>query len=77
MKRTIIGIRLDNRQNEAALLQDILTRYGCCIKTRIGLHEVSLDACSAGGIILLEVIKKEEDLLKELTGKFEVQTMQF
>ncbi|WP_178337477.1 hypothetical protein [Candidatus Avelusimicrobium facis] len=77
MKRTIIGIRLANRQNEAALLQDILTRYGCCIKTRIGLHEVSLDACAAGGIILLEVIKKEEDLLKELTGKFEVQTMQF
>ncbi len=77
MKRTIIGIRLANRQNEAALLQDILTRYGCCIKTRIGLHEVALDACAAGGIILLEVIKKEEDLLKELTGKFEVQTMQF
>ncbi len=77
MKRTIIGIRLDNRQNEAALLQDILTRYGCCIKTRLGLHEVAQDACAAEGIILLEVIKKEEDLLKELTGKFEVQTMRF
>ncbi len=77
MKHTIIGIELKNRQNEASALQDILTRYGCSIKTRIGLHDAAEGVCSAGGIILLDVISKEEELIKELSAKFTVQTMRF
>ncbi len=77
MKHTIIGIELKNRQNEASALQDILTRYGCSIKTRIGLHDAAEGVCSAGGIILLDVISKEEELVKELSAKFIVQTMRF
>lgn len=77
MKHTVIGIELKNRQNEAVILQDILTRYGCSIKTRIGLHDVAENQCVAGGIILLDVISREEELLKELSGKFNVQTMHF
>lgn len=77
MARTIIGICLKNRTQEAAGLQDILTRYGCSIKTRIGLHDVAEGQCAAGGIILLEVISKEEEMIKELSSKFDVQTMRF
>lgn len=77
MKHTVIGIELKNRQNEAVVLQDILTHYGCSIKTRIGLHDVAENQCAAGGIILLDVISREEELLKELSGKFNVQTMRF
>ncbi|WP_428070676.1 hypothetical protein [Candidatus Avelusimicrobium alvi] len=77
MTHTIIGIHLKNRTQDAAGLQEVLTRYGCSIKTRIGLHDVSDGACAPGGIILLEVISKQEELIQELSAKFDVQTMLF
>lgn len=77
MTHTIIGIHLTNRTEEAAGLQQILSKYGCSIKTRIGLHETSEGQCSPGGLILLEVISKADELIQELSGKFEVKTMQF
>lgn len=77
MARTIIGISLKNRTQEAAGLQEILTHYGCSIKTRIGLHDVTEGQCAAGGIILLEVISKQDEMIKELSAKFDVKTMKF
>lgn len=75
--RTIIGIHLKDRADQAQALQEILTRYGCSIKTRIGLHDAAENQCAAGGLILLEVIKKEQELLAELSAKFPVQSMRF
>ncbi len=77
MAHTIIGISLKNRTQQAASLQEILTRYGCSIKTRIGLHDVAEGQCAAGGVILLEVINKEEEMIKELSAHFDVQTIRF
>ncbi len=77
MPHTIIGICLKNRTQQAARLQEILTRYGCSIKTRIGLHDVAEGQCAAGGVILLEVINKEEEIIQELSAHFDVQTMRF
>lgn len=57
--KTIIGIKLDNRMASSTELQDILTKYGCIIRTRIGLHDVDCGRCSQGGVILLEVINDE------------------
>lgn len=73
----IIGVKLNDRQNQAATLQDILTRYGCCIKTRIGLHDAAEGRCAPGGVVLLEVIDRQDELLGELSVKFETQTMRF
>ena len=42
----IIGIRMDNRVNNATNLQDLLTKNGCNIKARLGLHETGDDLCS-------------------------------
>lgn len=77
MTHTIIGIHLKDRSQEAVGLQEVLTRYGCSIKTRIGLHDASEGQCAPGGIIILEVISKQEELIKELSEKFDVQTMRF
>lgn len=77
MTHTIIGIHLKDRNQDAVGLQEILTRYGCSIKTRIGLHDASEGQCAPGGVILLEVINKQEELIKELSAKFDVQTMRF
>lgn len=54
-QKVILGIRLKDRQQRAPNLQEVLTRHGCCIRTRIGLHEVSDEMCSPAGTILLEL----------------------
>lgn len=59
MTTTILGIRLNRRIESAMKFQEVLTKYGCSIKTRIGLHAASEDVCSPSGVILLEVIGDE------------------
>ena len=46
----IVGVRLDNRVDNAAKFQEVLTRNGCKIKTRLGLHEVSDGSCLTTGL---------------------------
>jgi len=81
-KTTIFDILLNQRNDTAPKFQEIITRYGCNIKTRIGLHNVSDNVCSSSGIILLETIGKEQDIIKlekELLGLegAEIQKMAF
>ena len=67
----IIGIRMDNRVANAVKFQEVLTRNGCKIKTRLGLHEVSEDSCSNDGIIVLQPYgskKDVEDLVEQLNS---------
>ncbi|HHT93293.1 MAG TPA: hypothetical protein GXZ66_07270 [Clostridiaceae bacterium] len=58
----IIGVRMDNRVGNAAKFQETLTKNGCKIKVRLGLHEVSEDACSNDGIIVLQPYGNKEDV---------------
>lgn len=78
---TIMGIKLDNRANSATEFQQILTKHGCIIKTRLGLHDVSDNKCAPNGIIVLELIDDEEALIceKELYSieGIEIQKMKF
>jgi hypothetical protein len=55
MKYKLILIKIDRRSTEAASVQSILTDYGCNIKVRLGLHEVSKEFCANDGLIILEV----------------------
>ncbi len=67
----IIGVRMDNRVGNAAKFQETLTKNGCRIKARLGLHEVSDDACSNDGIIVLQPYGSKEDveaLVKDLNS---------
>lgn len=68
---TIIGVKLEKRQESATELQEIATKFGCSIKTRIGLHEVLDGTCSPSGVILFEVINSAtefENALKAIAG---------
>jgi len=58
----IIAIRLESRTQNANNLQEILTRSGCNIKVRLGLHEVSDDYCANDGVIILQVCGKDEEI---------------
>ena len=73
----IIGISVSNRKEEAAKLQDILTEYGCVIKTRIGLHDMGEYKCLNYGIVLIEVIDKINEIYDELTKHWHIQIMKF
>lgn len=58
----IIGIRLANRNESAVEVQKVLTDYGCCIRTRLGLHEQEQDGtCSPSGVLLLQLCCEEEE----------------
>lgn len=78
---TIMGVRLDNRTQTAIDFQKTLTQFGCIIKTRLGLHDVSENKCAPNGLILLEVIDDEEgakfeEELRKIEG-IEIQIMKF
>jgi hypothetical protein len=67
----IVGIHVRDRQAHVPGVQDILTRFGCSIKTRIGLHETSDNYCSPNGLILVELMGsngKFEEFTQALAG---------
>ncbi len=64
-----MAIKLENRIDNAALVQNVLTRYGCFIKTRLGIPYHNEDgSCSNSGLIILEIVNKDSlfDLKNEL-----------
>lgn len=73
----IIGIKINDRIKEAGKVQQVLTDYGCSIKTRLGLHEVTDDHCSTTGLILLELTgtQRDQDKLKEELGAIQGITL--
>ncbi len=81
-KTTIIGVLLRKRTLTSTEFQAILSKYGCSIKTRIGIHTASDNVCSPDGVILLDVIGEEAEIkaleaeLKAIDGA-EVQKMVF
>lgn len=61
-KHYIVGIHVTNRVRHVPSVQNVLTEFGCSIKTRIGLHEMSGDTCSPNGLILVELIGDDNNL---------------
>lgn len=53
---TLVAIHIHNRVAQVPKIQQLLTEYGCNIKTRLGIHEVNDQFCSANGLILLEMV---------------------
>ena len=58
-RHIIVAIHITNRVKQASLVQNLLTKYGKYIKTRIGLHEATGKTAAPNGIILLELVKSE------------------
>ncbi len=52
---TIMAIIQDNRVETAVKVQDVLTKYGCYIRVRLGLHDAAVCSCTNSGIILLQL----------------------
>jgi len=58
--KTVMAIMVSNRKETATKVQQILTGWGCLIKTRLGLHDGVADNCSDAGLIILELVGDRE-----------------
>lgn len=57
----IMAIAVNHRTIKALELQEILTKYGCNIKMRLGLHEAE-SVCSEDGLVILQLTGNAEDI---------------
>jgi hypothetical protein len=64
---------MDNRISNAVNFQEALTKNGCRIKARLGLHEAGDNACANDGLIVLQPCgeKEEVEQLVEELNKLE------
>ena len=60
----LMGVLIKERQHVAIQVQDILTKYGCSIKTRLGMHEATDEQCAPHGLIILELTGEKSDMEK-------------
>lgn len=69
METKIMAVAMDPRSEVAPEAQEIFTKYGCIIKTRLGIHETSDNKCSERGLVILMIEgedKEVDGLRKEL-----------
>lgn len=64
----ILAVRLDHRVKNAINFQSIITEYGCSIRVRLDIHEADEGICSIDGLIILQVISNEKELLEKLNN---------
>lgn len=61
MTYSIMLINLGQRRQNAAKVQEILTKHGCAIRTRLGIHEVG-NVCAESGLVILDLVAEAEEL---------------
>jgi hypothetical protein len=60
----VLGVMVANRSEAAIKVQEILTKFGCSIRTRLGLHELEMDHCESCGLILLELMGDPQECIR-------------
>ncbi len=81
-KHIIVGVHITERVQHTGQVQEVFTKFGCSIRTRLGLHEADENLCSPNGLIVLEMVDDDAvvaDMLSDLEsiGGVEVQQMIF
>ncbi len=60
----ILGLHVTDRIREVSSVQSVLARFGCSIKTRLGLHDMKEGQNTSCGIVLLELTGNREEFYK-------------
>lgn len=80
MQHKIFGIHITKRTESVPAVQACLTKYGCNIRARLGLHDIGCDTCSSSGLVLVDAVGDEAEAfyaeLQTLKG-VDVQRMDF
>ncbi len=59
--RAVMAVLVDKRMKDAARVQEALTKNGCIINIRLGLHEIR-NVCADEGLILLYLCGSKKDV---------------
>ena len=70
-KHFIVGVHITDRVQHVPSVQNVLTDFGCYIKTRVGLHDASENYCSPNGLIILEMVGDEEKIQEFVDFSYE------
>ena len=62
MINSLMAVKIGARTEHAPKVQDILTKYGCNITTRVGFHNTDENHCSTDGILILHLHGKDEEI---------------
>ncbi len=78
----VVGIKITDRIKEAGLTQEVLSKHGKVITTRLGFHEVTDEVCSREAYIILHLKDNQEEsskLISELKtiGGIVIREMNF
>lgn len=74
-KYNLMGIVIEDRNEFAPQVQDVLTEFGSIIKTRIGLHDGSENYISNEGFIILS-LEDDDRKIDEFSKKLkEIKTV--
>ncbi|MFH0766561.1 MAG: hypothetical protein ABII85_01260 [Bacillota bacterium] len=57
----ILGVLINHRTESAIEVQDVLTKFGCIIKLRLGLHETA-NVCAEDALLLLQLDGKDFEI---------------
>ncbi len=60
----ILGVLVETRSQAADKVQEVLTKYGCSVKTRLGLHVQETAGCQGCGLILLELTGSADECIR-------------
>jgi len=52
----LLAVHVTDRVHKAPLVQETLSKFGDAIRTRLGLHQVSKDYSSPGGVLVLDIV---------------------
>jgi hypothetical protein len=75
MECNIMIVKIGERRKKSPEVQEVLSRFGCSIKTRLGLHEAG-DVCSEEGVLVLQLAGDKSEMMaleRTLNGLESVQ----
>lgn len=59
MQHHIFGVHITHRTENVPSVQATFTKYGCNIRTRLGIHDADATSCSPSGLVILDVFGDE------------------
>ena len=60
----ILGVMSNDPAKGADKIQSMLTKYGCVIRTRLGMHDMDKEYASETGLMLLELAGEMQECLR-------------
>ncbi|MCD4812245.1 hypothetical protein K8S19_00910 [bacterium] len=56
----LVLVKIAARSSKAVKIQEVLTKHGCSIQMRLGMHEAAGDSCAEDGLIILKITPGQE-----------------